>query len=307
MQNKILEFKKRNQKRNQHLYASDTVQGYDYVVCPISGERLSMIKSSYIINVLGMKIEEYPVIQRICDKRIQNIKNGLKEIDPKSGLTRYEIGQTKARQVLKKIDSDGSSGYQRKGQKTRATHLTRIDNLGRNGYRRQADLRLTTVLENGLTIEQNAHRKQKETLIRNKKSGSGGASKQSKKVLAPLIELLEKNNIKFYFDFNEYGILDPESGNYYFWDLTIPDFKITIEYQSSVWHADPSLSESEWASWKTPKGKQRTAVEVLTYDYNKARSLFKHREIVTYYVWEKTQENDIEEILCLLKTLIMKY
>jgi hypothetical protein len=123
----------------------------------------------------------------------------------------------------------------------------------------------------------------------------------------PLHSPTPRFNVKFYFDSQEYGINDIETGNYYFWDLTIPDHNITIEYQSSAWHADPTLTEDEWKSWNTPKGQKRTAHEVLTYDYNKARSLYKNRGIITYYVWEKTQEDDIERILCLLKTQITKY
>ena len=54
MNKKLVEFIKRNKKRNQPLYAPNTIQGYDYVVCPVSGERLSMIKDNYITNVLGL-------------------------------------------------------------------------------------------------------------------------------------------------------------------------------------------------------------------------------------------------------------
>jgi len=306
MRKQIIEFIKRNKKRNQHLYALNTIEGYDYVVCPISGERLSMIKDNYITNVLGLAVEEYPDIQRICIKRKENIKHGLQQVDPETGLTRYEASQIQARQILKQVDSDGLSGYKKKGQKTRATHLSRVDEFGRNGYRRQADYRLTTVLPNGLTIEQHAHIKQKEKLIANNVSGSGGASKLSKKILKPILEFLDDNAIHYYFDLTEYGIKDIDSGNYYFYDLTIPELAMVIEYQSSAWHADPGLSENEWRDWKPPRGKGRTAIDVLQYDYNKARSLYKNRGMITYYVWQRTQDTDIMEILCLLKTLITK-
>lgn len=309
--NKIKEFKKRNQKRNSHLYKDNLIEDIDYVVCPVSHERLSMIKSSYIERILNMTVQEYdqlyPRKRGVCKKRIQNIKDGLKQIDKDSGLTKYEIGQTKARFKLNQIDAEGKSGYKRKGEKTRKTHMSRIDELGRNGYRRQADARLTTMLDNGLTVEQFAHQKQKESLILNNKSGSGGASKLSKKILLPLINFLKNNNIKFYFDDCEYGIKDIKTGNYYFWDLTMPDLNMAIEYQSSVWHADPTMTENEWKTWKPPKGKQKTAEQVLLYDYNKARSLYKNRGFRTYYIWQKTQEKDIEEIICLLKTQITKF
>jgi hypothetical protein len=307
MNKKLTEFIKRNKKRNAHLYQPGMTAGHDYVTCPISGQRLSMIKDNYITKILGMPVDQYPGVQRICDKRKENIKTGLKKIDPVTGLTKYEVSQVQARQILKQVDSDGLSGYKKKGQRTRATHMRRVDQFGRNGYRRQAHGRLTTILENGLTVEQNAHIKQKETLIKNNKTGSGGASKLSKKALAPIISLLKENKIKFYFDLEEYGIKDTTTGNYYFWDLTIPDYNIAIEYQSSAWHADPALPQSEWESWRPPKGLPRTAHEVLDYDYTKARSLYKHRGIVTYYVWQKTQEQNIEEILCLLKIQNTKY
>lgn len=310
MNDKLNDFIKRNQKRNIDLYNSDCVEGIDYVVCPASRQRLSMIKKSYIERILGLTVEEYdqlyPGARKISQRRQHNIKHGLKKIDSATGLTKYELGQQKARKILKSTDKYGISGYKKKGQKTRATHMSRIDDFGRNGYRRQADARLTTVLPNGLTVEQNAHIKQKESLIKNHKTGSGGASKISKKALQPIIELLDYNNIKYYFDKTEYGIKDPDFGNYYFWDLTIPDFGMAIEYQSSAWHANPTLFEDKWDNWKPPRGKLRSAAEVLQYDYNKARSLYKHRGIVTYYVWQESESIDKDNILCLLKTLITK-
>jgi hypothetical protein len=303
---KIEEFIKRNKKRNAHLYANEAVEGYDYIVCPISKERLSMIKDNYITKILGMTVEEYPKCQRTCVKRTENIKHGLQKIDDITGLTKYEKSQVKARHKLKQVDETGLSGYKRKGQQTRATHMSRVDEFGRNGYRRQADYRLNTVLPNGLTIEQNAHIKQKEKLIANNSTGAGGASKLSKKVLTPILEYLDTNNIKYYFDLNEYGLKDVDSVNYYFYDLTILQFNIAIEYQSIAWHPDPTMNEDEWNNWMPPCGKKKLASVVLQYDYNKARALYKHRGITTYYVWQRTQDVDVKELLCLLKTLNTK-
>jgi hypothetical protein len=309
-QQTIAQFKKRNRRRNADFYCSNKVEGIDYVVCPVSKERMSMIKTSYIQKVLNMSVAEYdhlyPGARGVSESRKKNIKKGLHRFDPVTGKTVYQIGQEKAKAILSKVDEHGISGYKKKGQRTRATHMNKIDEHGRNGYQRQVNYRLTTLLSSGLTVEQNAHRKQKESLINNNKTGSGGASKLSKKVLNPIIELLNQNNIKYYFDKTEYGIKDTKTGNHYFWDLTIPIFNMVIEYQSSAWHADPSLSEDKWNLWKTPKGKKKTAAEVLEYDYNKARSLYKHRKFVTHYVWQRSQDKDVEELLCLLKTLITK-
>lgn len=132
-------FKNRNKKRNSSLYDSSMIEGIDYIICPKSDERLSMIKSNYIKNILGMTVEEYdrlyPGIRGVSPKRKNNIKLGLQQIDPETGLNKYELSQLKARETLKKIDSiTGFSGYKKKGQKTRDTHLNKIDELGRNGY-----------------------------------------------------------------------------------------------------------------------------------------------------------------------------
>lgn len=310
MNAKLTQFIKRNRRRNEHLYQPGLVQGQDYVVCPVSNQRLSMIKSSYIEKILGMTVSDYetlyPNIERICSARKENIKNGLKEIDNTTGLTKYKIGQLKAKQTLSSIDETGVSGYKKKGQKTRATHMSKIDELGRNGYRRQADARLTTILSNGLTVEQNAHKKQKETLIKNNKTGNGGASKLSKKAFEPVLEFLKEKNIRYYFDKTEYGIKDSVTGKYYFWDLTIPELKMVIEYQSNAWHANPLLSEQEWKNWRPSRGKKKTADEILKYDYDKAKSLYRNRGYLTYYIWQKSEKENIKEIMCLLKTMIMK-
>ena len=100
MNAKLMQFIIRNKKRNAHLYQPGLTEGYDYVVCPISGERLSMIKENYITKILGMAINEYPNVQRTCLRRKDNIKHGLQKIDAETGLTRYEIGQIKARKIL---------------------------------------------------------------------------------------------------------------------------------------------------------------------------------------------------------------
>jgi hypothetical protein len=115
---------------------------------------------------------------------------------------------------------------------------------------------------------------------------------------------LNNNNIKHYFDQQGYSIT--VDGMTYFYDLTIPEISMVIEYQSRAWHADPTLSEQEWNNWRPPKGEKKSAKSVLEYDYNKARSIFFARGFRTYYVWERSREHDVQELLCLLKTLYMK-
>ncbi len=303
---KLEEWIRRNKKRNKHLYEEGKVEGYDYVVCPISNVRMNTIKSDYITSILDMQISDYPLKQRSCTKRSENIKAGIHKIDVASGLTVHALGVIQAKKTLSTVDENGKRGYDRLGAKTRATHMANVDKFGRNGFQQQANARLTTVLSNGLTVEQNAHVKQKETLAANGITRSMGASKISKKNLSPIITYLNSLNVKYYFDQSEYVVLDPDTKNYYYYDLTIPSSGITIEYQSNAWHANPVWDSVKWNTWQPPRGRKKSATDALTYDYIKARALYKTRGIVTYYVWEDSLDQDIKEILCLLQTINMK-
>lgn len=158
MKYKLDEFIKRNRKRNSHLYESGLIEGEDFVVCPVSKQRLSMIKSSYIEQILGMTVDEYdklyPGCRRVSQRRRQNIQKGLQLIDESTGLTKHRLACVKSAQTLNKVNKSGKSGYKRKGEKTRATHLANIDTLGRNGYSRIATKAILkgnkTKAENGL-------------------------------------------------------------------------------------------------------------------------------------------------------------
>lgn len=161
MSKKIKEFIKRNRYRNSHLYNSELKEGIDYIVCPVSNERLSMIKKSYIERVLEMTVEDYdnlyPGIRGVSNARKQNIKKGLKQIDPATGKTKYQMSQEKAKKTLSRIDESGLSGYKQKGLKTRSTHLSNIDEFGRNGYSQLASKAIIkgnlTKAEKGLILD----------------------------------------------------------------------------------------------------------------------------------------------------------
>ena len=133
-------FYERNAKRNSHLYSNDLLfVNYDYVICPHTGLKMTMIKKNYITSTLGLTIEEYdtmyPNTKKIAEIRFKNISDGLKKIDEESGLTKHELSTVKAKETLEKVDDKtGLSGYAKKGLKTKATHMANVDELGRNGY-----------------------------------------------------------------------------------------------------------------------------------------------------------------------------
>ena len=160
MNDKLNEFIRRSKYRNPHLYLESAIEGEDYVICPISLAKMVMIKSSYIERILGMTVDNYdalyPNIQKIASKRIDKIKNGLKKIDPITGLTKHENSSIRAKQTLSMIGVDGLTGYARKGIKTKHTHMSTIDEFGRNGYSKLATKAIlkgnNTKIKKGLII-----------------------------------------------------------------------------------------------------------------------------------------------------------
>lgn len=297
MSKKLEQFKKRNRKRNAHLYQGDKSEGIDYIVCPVSQERLSMIKTSYIERVLGMSVEEYdrlyPGIRGVSQARNQNIKKGLKKIDPVTGLTKYEVGQKKARKILSTADQFGLTGYQKKGQKTRATHMSRVDEHGRNGYQQLAHYRKSTLNESGLTIEEAAHIKQVKSCIENNGTLFPNYGSVQSQRLQEITAIFKKHSLKYYYQDSEYVIFDSIHNKHYFYDLTCPALKLAIEFQGSGWHTNPfTTTLEEWRNASNPT-KTKTAQEQHDYDYAKARAIFRERGYVVFFVYHDTVDSDL--------------
>lgn len=135
---KVQVFLTRNKRQNGDLYNEGMIDGYDYVLCPVSGARMKMITRDYITNVLEMSVDEYdtlyPNVKKMADKRIEKIKQNLKSIDEETGLTKHQLSVKKSIDALSKVDENGLSGYKKKGIKTKETHMANIDEHGRNGY-----------------------------------------------------------------------------------------------------------------------------------------------------------------------------
>jgi len=158
----IQNFLKRSQRLNPELYLDSAIPGQDYVECPLTGIRKYLITKAYTQSVLGLTIEEYldkvGDIQLIADVRSQKISQSLQQVDPDTGMTKYQLSQEKSREKLKSVDpATGLTGYQKKGLKTRASHLKNIDEYGRNGYSQLAAKAIlkgnSTKAKNGLITD----------------------------------------------------------------------------------------------------------------------------------------------------------
>lgn len=151
----IKKFKTRNQNRNAHLYNDNNVLGKNYVVCPITRERMYIVKTSYIENVLKIDTAVYDYMysgaRTVSEDRINRIKTGLRKIDLETGLAKYKLAQMKAKKSLSSVGDDGLTGYARKGIKTRNTHMNNIDEHGRNGY---SQIAVKAILKGNRTKEE---------------------------------------------------------------------------------------------------------------------------------------------------------
>jgi hypothetical protein len=308
---KLDQFKERNRKRNSHLYYAHMEQDVDYVVCPISHERMSMIRDDYIKNILGLDPETYwsmhPHLPKCSLARRNNIKQGLSAIDPETGLTKHAKSINNAKITKITPDQNGETIYQKIGQKTRAAHMANVDSDGQNGYQRLAKYRVTTIMPDGRRLEDHAHEKRSQSIAHqgfiNKKRY--GASKLSKKHLAPVLCWLNEHNISYYFDNNEFVVRDQEWGRNYLYDLVVPSLGLVVEYQSLRYHAWPLLSNAEWLSYRQPFS-NLSADKLTCYERQKAKVIYHKYGYLMWYVWEPTATTDVSDIICYLKTLIMK-
>lgn len=156
---KIEKFIKRNERRNKHLWETNKIEGFDYIVCPVTATRLSMLKRNYIEKTLDIDYDEflklYPNQKMNCDKRCENITNGLLQIDEETGKTIAKLATEKAQVTLSEIDEKtGLTKNMLRIKKTVASNKANIID-GKNGWQRTAETRNETILENGLSIQQN--------------------------------------------------------------------------------------------------------------------------------------------------------
>lgn len=288
---------------SKHLYEAGMEEGYDYIICPVTKLRRSMIKVNYITGVLKMSVEDFkerfPDQQFVCRKRSENIRRGINLIDSETGLTKHQLSVNKSKISRNIPNEDGITPNQKIGINTKKAHLKAIDENGLNGYQRQVKARLNTVLENGLTVQKNSLLKNYETRRRNgTKMFNNGASKASKIALAPVLRWLNDHEIKYYFDDTEYGIRTDT--NYYLYDLTIPSLSIAIEFQGKGFHPCISLLGEDRKKWRQVFT-NKTASEISRYDKQKREALWRTRNIATFYVYETTSTRDISDLMVTLQ------
>lgn len=141
---KVRRFISRNSRVNSHLYEYPITElNKKFIMCPVLNVRVVMLKRNYIENLLLIEyddfINRYPTQLLESPSRLENVKKGLTEIDPETGLTKHQLSVEKSKERLSAVDPEtGFTGYQKLGMATKQTHMANIDEYGRNGYNRIA-------------------------------------------------------------------------------------------------------------------------------------------------------------------------
>jgi hypothetical protein len=88
---------------------------------------------------------------------------------------------------------------------------------------------------------------------------------------AQLFDEVEKEmNIKGLRGNNEYFLYDKNKNIIYYYDFTLLEYKIIIEYNGKIWHPNKEIySDEEWNNWKHPFNKELKADDVYKKDIDK--------------------------------------
>jgi very-short-patch-repair endonuclease len=123
-------------------------------------------------------------------------------------------------------------------------------------------------------------------------------SKTARLFFSELLKLFE--GIKIYTAANEngeYGVLDKQTNNYYFYDFVVPELKLCIEFHGDYWHCNPAKYDSEYLHKQSGK----TAKEIWAADKRKQDCLLEERGFKTMVIWESTNTmeaiNNIKKVI----------
>lgn len=139
------------------------------------------------------------------------------------------------------------------------------------------------------------------------------ASKESTKIFTLLNEYInQKYNIQNNIWFDNPEIKKEEwfiyyNKKYYFYDFTMLDHKIIIEYHGETFHPNPKkLTKEEWDLWKNPRNSNITADIQYKKDCNK-KEIALNKGFCYYEIYSDSHKLRIDLILNELKNIIDKH
>lgn len=287
------------QQREQNL-SKNAILGYDYVVCPICGQKFQQITSTHFkihgYNNIDEVYRDYPDLQVTCNKFIENNLKG--ENNPMSSKNKSELER-------KQASPYSLEHYYKKGAKTeedailmrkqfldtldRSTWIqsTNIEYYTRQGYSLEEAQELrrqkyaTNTLEHYIKIygPELAVQKKKERVNKWKQTLFTGNTHS--KISDTFFEKIanEYNSDNIFYGNNEYTlVLDNITA--------LPDFidiekKKIIEFYGDYWHCNPLKYNSTFFN----KHKELTAKQIWEKD-NERIQLLKNNGYDVLIIWE---------------------
>lgn len=287
------------QQREQNL-SKNAILGYDYVVCPICGQKFQQITSTHFkihgYNNIDEVYRDYPDLQVTCNKFIENNLKG--ENNPMSSKNKSELKR-------KQASPYSLEHYYKKGAKTvedailmrkqfldtldRSTWIqsTNIEYYTRQGYSLEEAQELrrqkyaTNTIEHYIKIygPELAVQKKKERV--NKWKQTLFTCNTHSKISDTFFEKIanEYNSDNIFYGKNEYTlVLDNITA--------LPDFidiakKKIIEFYGDYWHCNPLKYNSTFFN----KHKELTAKQIWEKD-NERIQLLKNNGYDVLIIWE---------------------
>lgn len=146
-------------------------------------------------------------------------------------------------------------------------------------------------------------------LINIKKAQSGGCrsigvSKISQELFRKLDAVIQHKC--FYHDSGGEQLIECSSGNYLL-DFYVPELKICVEFNGSIWHADPRLYGDDEKC--NPMMPNLTAKQIRDKDNKRYEELLKEHNIKTFVVWELDYNKsfNINDLLNTIKEYYILY
>lgn len=201
-------------------------------------ESLELVKKNIekATNNCNSFIEQVKINPELNKKMTTNIhywlNKGYTEDDAKAVLSKRQSTFN----LSKCIDKYGEEkGYEIWKNRQINWYNKAKDKLSKGDY-----LKFESILGEFGGDEEMAHKKLTERLLNINKGKFGRASNRSLKIFNQLIEICDNHSIEYHVgkdDNSEYYIYDKESKKIYFYDFTIPEFKLIFEFNGKLWHS----------------------------------------------------------------------
>lgn len=241
--------------------------------------------------------------QRAAFKSIEKMKN---TIDPDTGLTVWENRIRKVKETWYKKQPDELEDIKKRREKT----TTAIDPATGLSIRQKSGIKTSQHRKlidsvTGLTNAQLIAKKNMENKRWLSNSTKGKASKESLRLFNDIVEKIQDLNLTCYYGHSngKEWWLKTKDGKVKFYDFTIPELKLIIEYQGERYHPNPEkLSKEEWKEWKIPYN-NTTADEVYANDQEKYQLAMENGWQIIYVWSNNVNDNTVDDLLSTIKNI----